>query len=120
MAGIIFLKTKDLETIRDFYTSKIGMKIWLEQSDCIILKHDNMLLGFCEREEIDNKGIITFFYPLKSDVDTMYDKFKDTALDEPKENTEYKIYHFFTRDPEQRTVEFQFFLHSVDFDFYAW
>ena len=117
MAGIIFLKTKDLKTIRDYYISKIGMKVWLEQADCVVLRHGNMLLGFCERDEIDNNGIITFFYGENSEVDKIYDKFKDDAIDEPKENPKYEIYHFFTKDPEQRIVEFQAFLHPVKMEY---
>ena len=119
MAGIIFLKTMNLQTIKDYYISMIGMELWLEQADCIVLKHGNMLLGFCAREEVDNNGIITFVYRAKNDVDRMYDKFRDDAEDKPKENAKYRIYHFFTRDPEQRNVEFQCFLHPVEMDFNA-
>lgn len=117
MAGIVFLKTHDLDMIRDFYISKIGMKLWLEQAECIILRHGNMLLGFCKGKEIDNKGIITFFYDTKQSVDKMYRVFKADALDVPKNNPKYRIYHFFVHDPENRLIEFQNFLHSIDNDF---
>ncbi len=114
MSGILFFKTKDKENVKDFYQSHVGMEIWLEQKDCVILKHGNLLLGFCTREENDTYGMITFFYPTKEEVDSMYEKMKSRAEDKPKENEKYEIYHFFARDPENRTIEFQAFLHPVD------
>jgi len=43
----------------------------------------------------------------------MYAKFKDVATTEPRENTKYRIYNFFGRDPEGRAIEFQCFLHPL-------
>lgn len=39
----------------------------------------------------------------------MYDKCKDIALFEPKDNPLYGIYHFYAIDPEGRNIEFQYF-----------
>lgn len=114
MAGIQFHKTKDLETVTDFYQNVVGMDSWLRQEDCAILKHENFLLGFCQREEKDTSGIITFFYRTKEQVDEMYDKLKQRATSKPTENEKYRIYQFFSRDPEDRVVEFQCFLHPLD------
>ena len=114
MAGIIFFRTKDLEAMKEFYHSRIGMTTWLVQSECVILKHGNLLLGFCEREETDSQGIITFFYQGCEDVDEMYRKLQPLAIDEPKENETYGIYHFFIKDPDDRLVEFQAFLYPLD------
>ncbi len=113
MSGILFLKSKDRDTLKQFYQSKVGMRIWLEQADCTILKHGNLLLGFCNREELDTCGMITFFYPKRADIDKMYEKLKDLAHAPPKDNEKYGIYHFFAEDPEKRTIEFQAFLHPV-------
>jgi hypothetical protein len=90
------------------------MQMWLRQEDCIVLRHENLLLGFCMRLEVDRSGIITFFYKTKGEVDAMYDALRDIAHDAPKINEKYQIYHFFTADPENRVVEFQSFLHPVD------
>ncbi|MGQ9464731.1 MAG: VOC family protein [bacterium] len=113
MAGIIFFKTKNLELIRDFYIRRIGMELWLEQADCIILKHGNLLLGFCQREESDIQGIITFVYENTDQVYNMYKKFRAEAMAEPVVNEKYNIYHFFAKDPEGRLIEFQNFLQQV-------
>lgn len=112
MAGIIFFKTKELNKIRRFYIERIGMEIWLEQADCVIFKHGNLLLGFCQRDECDTQGIITFFYENTDQVYDMYKKFRLEALSEPIVNEKYNIYHFFIKDPEERLVEFQTFLNS--------
>lgn len=108
MNGIIFLKTKRLSELKDFYLS-LGCEVWLEQSDCTILKAGNLLFGFCSRENIDTGGIITFCYQKKTDVDDIYQKLSHLAETAPKDNPRYQIYHFFVRDPEMRMVEFQYF-----------
>lgn len=115
MPGIKFHKTRHLKKIKKFYIEKIGMKEWLNQEDCTILKHGNLLLGFCKREEADGSGIITFFYRKRENVDKMYERLKDISTTSPELNGKYNIYQFFAEDPEGRTLEFQHFLQPVDF-----
>jgi nitroreductase/predicted lactoylglutathione lyase len=113
MSGIVFFKTRMLDTLKKFYTSQIGCNIWLEQADCVLLRHGNMIFGFCQRDKADTNGMITFFYQSRDAVDHMYDSFKEIAESEPAENSRYRIYHFFARDPEGRTLEFQWFDHPI-------
>lgn len=113
MAGIVFFRTRILKKIQEFYTSKLGMKVWLEQEDCTIFQHDNLLVGFCKRDTCEIGGMITLFYNSKSEVDALYSRLRSLAEDSPRENQKYKIYQFFAEDPEGRTVEFQYFLHSI-------
>jgi nitroreductase len=113
MSGIVFLGTKKMQSIREFYMERIGMDLWLEQADCIILKHGNMLLGFCEREEANVDGIYTFFYDRREQVDAMYEALKDVATTELENVEKYRIYRFFALDPEGRKVEFQHFVDSM-------
>jgi hypothetical protein len=114
MAGIIFFQTQAIAELEKFYTEKIGMQVWLRQEDCIILRHGNLLLGFCRRDEIERSGMITFVYKDKEAVDNTYARLKDIARESPRENSKYRIYQFFARDPEDRILEFQCFLHPVD------
>lgn len=114
MSGIHFKTTEDLSLVKSFYIDEIGMEMWVDQGGCIILKHGNLLQGFCQGDEKETEGVITFFYREKEKVDEMYEKFKDRARDEPKENPPYEIYNFFAEDPEGRTIEFQTFLHDLD------
>jgi hypothetical protein len=110
MNGIVFFKTQILNDLRQFYIGTIGCELWLDQGDCLIFKHGNMLLGFCERDEIDTNGIITFFYEDEESVDQKYAQLKTIAISKPSKNLKYNIYNFFARDPENRQIEFQHFL----------
>jgi catechol 2,3-dioxygenase-like lactoylglutathione lyase family enzyme len=114
MSAITFFATTDLERIVEFYTETVGADVWLEQPDCTILKYDNQLLGFCEREETDTEGILTFVADDREGVDAMHDRLADRAREEPHENEQYEIYQFFAEDPDGRTVECQTFLHPTD------
>lgn len=113
MAGLVFLGTRDLKKTRDFYIDMMEMEIWLEQAECVILKHENFLLGFCQREKADIDGIFTLFFDEEKEVDRYYERFKDLAEGPPKINDRYNIYHFFAMDPEKRRLEFQKFLHEI-------
>lgn len=110
MPGLIFMSTQRLDEIVDFYTSRLGMEVWLKQEDCTILRHGNLMLGFCKRAEADACGIITFYFDSSDEVDRRYEDLKDLADGPPKENPKYRIYHFFLRDPEGRRLEIQKFL----------
>lgn len=114
MAGIIFFKTQMLKQITDFYVNEVGCTLWMDQADCRILRHGTLLLGFCQREESETQGCITFFYPEQKTVDRMYEKFHHIALGKPTMNPNYPIYNFFARDPEGRIIEFQYFTNEPD------
>ncbi|MHA1636613.1 MAG: VOC family protein [Candidatus Thorarchaeota archaeon] len=114
MPGIVFFKTTMLNRIVEFYTKEIGMTVWLKQADCIILRFENMLVGFCQRDSGECEGLITFDYDSKDHVNEIYEKFKDIATEPPRENEKYQIYNFFAQDPEGRNIEFQTFLHEVE------
>lgn len=110
MPGIVFLSTTMRDEIVDFYTSRLGMKKWIEQEDCTILEWDGFALGFCQRDTTDTEGVICYWYDNRSDVDEMYERLSDVAEGRPRENEKYRIYHFFLRDPEGRKLEIQKFL----------
>ena len=116
-SGIVFYTTEKLLDMKTFYINEIGCRLWLDQGDCLIFQFGNMLLGFHSSESADLEGLITFFYERREDVDRMYNHMKAVAVAPPKENTRYGIYHFFARDPEGRTIEFQHFMHPIDWDF---
>nr|MBN2277762.1 nitroreductase family protein [candidate division Zixibacteria bacterium] len=113
MSGIFFFKTGMLKQLKEFYTGRIGCTVWLEQADCVILKHGNMLFGFCDRDRIEREGMLTFFFEIREQVDRYYEKLKDIAVSGPVDNEKYGIYQFFARDPEGRSLEFQYFNHRT-------
>jgi hypothetical protein len=45
-----------LAGLREFYQNKVGCEVWLQQEDCIIMRHGNFLFGFCQRDEADTGG----------------------------------------------------------------
>ena len=114
MSGLIFLKCKDLAIMKKFYMNIVEMKVWLEQPQICILRHDNFLIGFHEAGEIDDGCLLTFYYDTNEEVDEMYLKLKETASFSPRVNKKYNIYHFFAKDPEGRNIEFQRFLDKVE------
>jgi len=113
MSGIIFYRTAKMEKIEKFYLSKLNFRLWLDQGKCKIFQSGNQLLGFCKSDESDTDGIITTFFDKKKKVDTMYKKLNSIASCEPRENENFKIYQFFAKDPEGRTLEFQYFNHFL-------
>lgn len=113
MPGLTFFSCTNLRKTTRFYTERIGMKLWLDQGGCAIFQYDNLLVGFCEKEEVDPGGLITYYYDTNEEVDEMYGRLKEIARDRPKENPLYKIYHFYADGPDGRSLEFQRFLNPV-------
>jgi len=112
--GIVFIRTANLDTLKDFYIDHVGCTLWMDQGGCAIFQHGNMLLGFCQADEPEIKGVYTFFYTDKNQVDVMYEKFKEIADGPPRDNPKYLIYHFYSTDPEGRSIEFQYFLNEIN------
>lgn len=113
MSGIIFFSTGAKEEISSFYRDHLGFSTWLEQDGCTILKHDNLLLGFCDGENPETEGVITLVYEDRAAVDEMHSTLSEIARDTPEYNEAYDIYQFFADDPEGRTLEFQTFEHET-------
>lgn len=111
--GIVFIRTASISSLKDFYLERVGCDLWLDQGGCAIFKHGNLLLGFCEAEEAELEGVYTFFYTRRERVNDMYEIFKEIADGPPRDNPRYGIYHFYARDPEGRTIEFQYFNHAI-------
>ena len=111
--GIVFLRTAQLETLKPFYLGRVGMTIWVEQPDITILRFGNLLVGFHQQPAADTDVVLTFFYDTREQVDKKHAEFSDVATTEPMENAKYRIYNFFAKDPEGRTIEFQTFLHPL-------
>ena len=111
--GIVFIRTANLDTLKDFYINRVGCTLWLDQGGCAIFQHGNMLLGFCQADEAQLEGVYTFFYTDKKQVDIMYEKFRESADGSPRDNPKYLIYHFYATDPEGRSIEFQYFNNEI-------
>jgi predicted lactoylglutathione lyase len=119
-SGIVFFSTTKLEVMKNFYIERIGCEMWIDQGSCAILRYGNLLVGFCQSQKADLDTLITFFFEKKEDVDRIYKRFKSASSAPPKENKKYRIYHFYAKDPEGRSIEFQTFLHPIEWDFSAY
>ncbi|MGY5852529.1 MAG: VOC family protein [Candidatus Thorarchaeota archaeon] len=117
MGGIVFFRTKMLKKLVDFYVNRVGMRVWLEQTDCTILQHGGLLVGFCQRELAESEGMLTFFYSTVEEVDEMFTALRDISTTHPCVNEKYGIYQFLATDPEGRIIEFQNFMHPIDYKF---
>lgn len=111
---ITFLGTNNLEETHKFYTEVLDLRIIKDQGVCKIYKiFDDTSIGFCEhlKPTIKEKNpIITF---LCESVDKKYNELKEKGVyikAEPKVNKKFNIYHFFIKDPNGYTLEFQKFL----------
>jgi catechol 2,3-dioxygenase-like lactoylglutathione lyase family enzyme len=113
VSGIVFFATTDLDRVVEFYRETFDADVWVDQGDCAILIHDGFKFGFCERDETDDCGTLTFYYGDRAAVDDRYDALASRAQGSPVVNDDYDIYQFFAEDPDGRTVEVQTFLHPL-------
>lgn len=113
MAGIVFFRTESRDRVLEFYVERLNATVWLEQVGCTILKHGNLLVGFCDGDITETDGIITLYYDDRDTVDARYDELADVAHGPPTYNEDYDIYQFFANDPDGRTVELQTFEHEL-------
>lgn len=107
--GIVFFRTESRVRVADWYRDVVGAETWLEQPGCTILEFEGFRFGFCDGEETEDAGILTFVYDSTERVDAMHERVGDAAREEPHRNETYDIYQFFAADPDGRTAEFQYF-----------
>ncbi|UVE52197.1 VOC family protein (plasmid) [Haloferax larsenii] len=113
MSGIVFFKTRNRDKVSQWYQENIDADVWLEQTGCTILNSGEFRFGFCDGEETETDGILTFVYDDEEAVDEMHERLGDAVRENPHENEQYQIYQFFAEDPDGRTVEVQTFLHDT-------
>ena len=112
--SIFFLGTKDLIKTHEFYHEILGLEMIKDQKVCKIYKiTDQSSIGFCEHIEptVNEKSPIVTF--LCDSVDDTYNNLEDKGLiinEAPTINEKFNIYHFFIKDPNGYTLEFQKFL----------
>lgn len=114
-AQITFLPTADLTACAHFYETIILLPLMLDQGTCRIYQVvPGGFLGFCQNDNIapppDKWVILTL---VCDNVDDWYARLKAqgvTLEHPPRENEQYRVYHFFARDPDGYRLEFQRFL----------
>jgi catechol 2,3-dioxygenase-like lactoylglutathione lyase family enzyme len=110
--GITFCYTKDLDATSKFYETVLGLELALDQGGCRIYRvAPDSYLGFCQRDADPGRdGIILTL--VTDDVDGWYERLREHGVSidqEPRQNPDYLIYHFFFRDPNGYLLEIQRF-----------
>ena len=113
-AQITFLYTRDLARSARFYERILGCSLALDQGSCRIyrLVDGGAYIGICQRDDApeNNSGLIlTLVAP---DVDAWHERIVASGWPcehPPRHNAQYKIYHFFLRDPSGYRIEIQRF-----------
>lgn len=112
-AQITFLYTRDLARSARFYERILGCSLALDQGSCRIYRlAGGAYIGICQRDDApeNNSGLILTL--VTTDVDAWYERIVASGWPcehAPRYNAEYKIYHFFLRDPSGYRIEIQRF-----------
>lgn len=109
---ITWLRVEDVARSRRFYEEGLGARLVLEQGDCCILSvPPAAYLGLCTRPPPrDTPGLLLCF--VEDDVDGRVDALLAagaTLEKAPADNSDYRIYHAFLRDPDGHHLEVQRF-----------
>ena len=113
-ASIGFYPTSDLTTTQNFYGHVLGLPLARDQGNCLIFQiAETSYVGFCHHDHPfhSHPGLILTL--VTDDVDGIYQRLLDHEVPvegAPKTDETYRIYHFFTRDPNGHRVEVQRFL----------
>ena len=110
-ANITFLQVSDIERSRTFYAEGLGLTLVVDQGDCQIYRlTDTSYLGVCERAEPVSSNVIVTI--VSEDVAGWHDRLISAGADTdgpPRDNSEYRIHHFFANDPDGHLFEIQRF-----------
>jgi catechol 2,3-dioxygenase-like lactoylglutathione lyase family enzyme len=111
---VSFIYTRDLARSARFYAEVLGLEPVLDQGACRIFRvAEGGFLGVCTnpaRAIVPEGFTLTFVTP---EVDAWHDRLAEHGVSieaPPAENTRFRIYNFFARDPDGYLLEFQRFL----------
>lgn len=111
---IAFYGTSDMHKTHSFYNEVLGLPLALEQTTCrLYAVPGGGHVGFCEHLPVTHAHKSPLITLVTNDVDAIYERILAAGIKpevEPQENTEFKLYHFFVKDPVGYTVEIQQFL----------
>lgn len=109
---IHFYGSDDLERTHHFYHDILGFELYKDQGACRIYKVNQSYIGFCSHLQLVFKHKSPLITLVCDDVDVIYQKLvkMDSSISPPIVNEQFKIYHFFSKDPNGYTIEVQKFL----------
>jgi len=108
---ITFLDTRDLGRTADFYERILGPRLARDQGACRIYHvSGNAYIGFCERAAAPAPPAGLTLTLITDDVDEWCRRLRAHGVEfvkEPADNSPYRIYNAFVRDPNGYRVEIQ-------------
>lgn len=111
---ITFLGTNDLTATSNFYKNMLGLTLYKDQGVCLIFNiNSKSKIGFCEHMQVIHAEKSPILTLVTEDVNETYNRLVKKGCDiseKPKINENFKIYHFFFKDPNGYTIEIQKFL----------
>ena len=115
MHAITFLPTTDLHVTHEFYAEHLRLPMVLDQGTCRVYQVGTAFWGFCQSETpVADPRRVTLTI-VDEDVDAWHRRLAASGVSvdgEPRENTRYRIYHFYATDPNGYQLEVQRFLHT--------
>ena len=113
-ALITFVYTVDMARSARFYESILGLPLAVDQGSCRIYRvlDRQAYLGLCQRDGAPEAATGIIITLVTEDVDGWYERITSRGWEcehRPRRNDEYKIYHFFLRDPSGYLIEIQRF-----------
>jgi catechol 2,3-dioxygenase-like lactoylglutathione lyase family enzyme len=113
-AHITFLRVADLDRSHAFYANGLDLALVLDQGGCRIYRlTESAYLGLCQRDDPGSSGVVVTI--VSDAVDEWYSRLAEAGADvdgPPRDNPDYRIYHFFARDPDGHLLEVQRFRDS--------
>lgn len=113
---ITFFYTSNLAETAHFYEKILGLPLVLDQGSCRIYRtSSNAAIGFCQKSSVVLVTESVILTLITQDVDAWYQHLihQEVLFDAPPhENSDYRIYHCFLRDPNGYRIEIQRFLHA--------
>ncbi len=111
---ITFLYTREMSQSAPFYEDVLGLRLALDQGGCRIyhVVGTKAYVGICERETAPEPPHGVIFTIVTPDVDGWYERITSHSVQTespPKDHPDYKIYHFFVKDPNGYLIEVQRF-----------
>ncbi len=110
---IVFLPAPNWEATREFYERILGLRLALEQVDCVIYQVAGAgYLGFCQRAETPQPAERVILTLVSREVDEWHARLQAHGVEiakSPTLNERYQIYHLFARDPNGYLIEIQRF-----------
>ena len=108
---INFYTCSNLHDTEEFW-KELGLSVFMRQPNCIIMDSKEGQIGFLESKEhqVLPYSCISFTKDTKDEIDALYVRFKDKALNPPAVHPTAPVYSFFLKDPNGLKVEFQTFI----------